>query len=273
MARLALLAPFFVLAACSLEKAGGLPETPDTGIPDSGKPDVVADAGPESPPACDSAQCEKDNGKLCRAGVCGYFDSCQAILKEHPEFATDSAFKNKTYSIKTTKAQVSVWCDMTNFGGGWTLVARTVAAGISPQFGWTSPSGSLGSYPYAFDAVASALPFGEGLLTVPSAGFNPGSPTITFTFPTSFSTAFGAAAGAVTNLKVQTPATNCIASTPSALANVGYVNSPAGFFFSDTAQAAPVGVTPGGFFPPLPALTACDYDQKLAGQQVLLFVR
>lgn len=265
MARLAHLAPFFfVFAACSLEKSGGLPETPDTGITDGGKPDVLPDVAPDSP-AC--GPCTKAD-EFCKGGVCTLLTGCSEI------HAVDSTAPSKVYIVKPTPVAnpIPVWCEMAEGGGGWTLIASTHPSGVAP-FGWSSPASdpSVGvkTAAYALDLSAGFV-FTKAMLTghlVPSA-VQISPPVVTFDLPP-----LGPLGGSTTNtanLKVVTPTSSCTTGdVPQTLAVFGRTSLTTSFYFSTSNAITDVGIFPNGFLSA--GASGCGVDQFLHGKQVMLF--
>lgn len=272
MARLALLAPFFVLAACGLQQSGGLPETPDTGIPDGGKPDVAADAGPDSPATCDSAKCPIN--QYCSDNQCQYLASCGAI------HAASNVAESRIYDIHTPSMTpgktVPVYCDMTDVGGGWTLIASTVPNGTLP-FGWGTPRNDPASKSdvYAVDLAIFATGFFKKAMiavrkTTPSVNLDALPPFITFDYPN-----VGALGGTTTstaNVRVEVAASPCTTSdVPASLKLIGNTSLTTGYYFTSSTAISLVGITPTGFA--ASDLTPCSGDHTLHGKQILLFAK
>lgn len=262
MARLALLAPIFAVAACSLEKSGGLTETPDTGIPDGGGPDVNPDVTPDAP-TCGT--CAAD--EFCKAGVCTVLASCSEIHQ------IDGTAPTKVYFVKpspnTTK--LPVWCNMSEAGGGWTLVASTFPSGAAP-FGWGSPrsdpSVGIKTEPYVLDL--RGFTFTKGMITGRAGSSAPdvAPPVVTFDLPP-----LGPLGGSTIQTKgltVVTPAAPCLKTdVPATLSTLGFTALTSSFYFSSSSALSDVGIFPDGFVSS--DLSGCAGDQGMNGKQVLLF--
>jgi hypothetical protein len=269
MARFALVAPFVILTACGLQKAGGLDEEPDGSIVDASKPEIAIDA--VIVPTCDPKACPSD--QYCTPDGCDYLPSCDAILAADPS-ATSRPYAIRTPLMKKPETALA-YCamDIAEAPGGWMLFARTNASATG-KFGWTVPQPDLLSANpvYTFD-ITKLPPLNRGLITVRQGVLQIAAtgPLVTFDFPNGFPSGQGGSTLATPGLKVLRPDSTCQVSTPPlGLSVMGLTSQTDTMFFSD-APGAGYGIGPGGFVPHL--ASSCSYDQNLGGKQILLFVK
>jgi len=123
---------------------------PDAPIPDQALPtcsdklkngtETDVDCGGGTCPGCATGKACKTS-KDCAAGVCKsnkctLAGSCKEIL------AANASAKSGNYSIQAGSTTLTVYCDMTSHGGGWTLVG-SVVNGVTRR--WTTVAAFTGT--------------------------------------------------------------------------------------------------------------------------------
>lgn len=263
MARVALLAPLVFLCACGLEQSGSLPGIPDV-VP---RPDV--EAGPDATPdATICGPCTKA-GEFCKAGTCQLLTGCAEI------HTIDPTAPSLRYDVRTASMgpadTVTVYCEMTKAGGGWTLIAATNALALAPAFGWGSPhkDPSTKDDAYALD-LAKGFKFTKAMVTghPTPANLDIGPPVITFDLPPLGP--LGGSTTTTTGLKVVDAAPSCTTSDlPVTFNTLGKTALTDSFYFSTSSAISDVGIFPNQFISSVP--TGCGGDQNLHLEQVMLF--
>jgi hypothetical protein len=164
------------------------------------------------------------------------------------------------------------WCEMDLGGGGWMLVARSVAGGSAAQFGWRAPTGSLAdwSQPYALGALGRGIEFNRLLATSYT-----GTDTIGEAYSLGFDEDFEDdcddegcrrdnwypyAGGCALSLSL----------TPSMLLYAGHNDVTDHFFFRDSSGPYETGLEPDGWNT---FYSSCGLGGGLDGQQGMLFLR
>lgn len=187
--------------------------------------------------------------------------SCNELLSRNPSYRNQNGIYQITPSGNAADSSISVYCDMTVDGGGWTMIARSVQGGSSTNFGWKYGTGSPmdNSSPYSYDLNKNKIKFSETML----ASYTTGN-TIQYAYKQSF---------ALANMEAnQTSSFNMVA-TPVPVAGTnnsgfygavyaGQTNLNGLFFFNDspvTSKSVSIsgvtsnynnfGLAPGGWFP------------------------
>lgn len=169
------------------------------------------------------------------------------------------------YTLETPEGTVEVHCDMNIDNGGWTLVARSVAGGDSPQFGWRVEAGSLDDLTSPYAAGLTHLEISEILVATHEGDLTPGARAYRLSgFGDLFEDCSSNACA--TNLDVvEGPCTETVM-----LNFTGLAQESSRFFFRDLEESVGSnGLFPDGF--------SLFYDDCQAGdlheQQGLIFVR
>ncbi len=202
--------------------------------------------------------------------------SCKEVLQQDP------SAKTGLFTIDTdgpgARAPFGVHCDMAIDGGGWTLIARSVAgAPASSAFGWSGATGDLAvlGAPYSLSPAAAGLAFTSVL-----AGARDPAPSSTgwlFVYELPLDAAFVASHAASSASVAPVAITGCGAGVPSFLRHAGYSAREGSFFFRDSDDsAATSGLTPSGWLfagVAPPDGVGCATYGGLYGAQGMLMVR
>lgn len=231
---------------CASFRDGTAPAAPDGAAPE---PDA-SEAGPR----------DADATAPGRGG-------CADLLARDPGLRGRSG----RYTIDTDDAgALEVFCEMTVDEGGWTLVARSSTP--SPQFGWTSPTGSLSdvSPPYVLDVARAHLAFTEVLVADRRPyEFTPASRAYKLAVPARFVEEFANAPFGATG---KTVLGDCdVDGGPLALRYLGYTHLTDHLFFGNNPGTdTSTGLGPATF---TTAASDCASGAGLNGLQGLVYVR
>lgn len=233
---------------------GGGPTTSPEGAVDTG-PSSIDDAGPADP--ADSGACD---GGPCR--------SCRDRM------IVGGATSSGVYRIEGASGeQLSVFCEMTLAGGGWTLVGRSVSGGVAAGFGWRSSHGSAldDQVPYSLDVRRLAVAPAEILFGERGQGKAWGSRVYRARLPVGFPSAVESAAGEL--LDRITVSGTCGGGGGAMQRYVGFASRTDLFFFRDVpANDQLVGLRPDRWDAINPS-GSCTYNGELHGTQGMVFVR
>jgi hypothetical protein len=281
-----------LLAGCGLDLYGGLANRTedggrdttsndaatrtDDGARDAGAPDgAIGDSGAPVGDATgtgDDARAPADSGEASSPLA----TSCKTLLAATPS----TLGKNGLYTIDPdgagTKPHLTVYCEMSLDGGGWTLVGRS-APGGAPPFGWTTATGTPSDLaaPYSLDTTAVGLVFSEVLLADQAAGsLDAGTRAYKVSVPADFVTKYLDAAIATTPVTTVLGPCKPAGAGPTMLSNAGGTSVTDSFFFRDNRTfndpTLRFGLLAHGFDT---YYTSCGQGADLKGLQGLVFVR
>lgn len=168
------------------------------------------------------------------------------------------------HTIELVGNSTEVYCDMDTEGGGWMMVARSVAGGAANSFGWRNATGSLDdmAQPYALAPVD--FEFTEALVGAHDGTYGWGNRVYRLTGLGDF---WANCQTSACNASVTPVAGNC--NEIVMLNYAGFNDESARFFFRDLAETSTQGLHPDGF--------QVFYDDcrggELQGQQGMIFVR
>lgn len=239
----------------------------------SGSPSVSTDAATEAG-SLDGQAPTPDASVGTSVGTSRPSTSCADLLQNRPELKGQDG----EYTLTLANGAVSVWCDMTTNGGGYTLVARSTASGGSDGFGWRAATGSItvDSAPYSLDLQTHPVPFTEILIGeampdskawgahvfavfVPKDFLSHGQASVPLTDPSVIR-------GCAPNLNVHIWMFNFAGFT---------ANTDDIFFFRDQDIYQPMGLADDGFHLADACCGGnnCDRSVELNGKQGMLMVR
>lgn len=194
-------------------------------------------------------------------GDAGLFSSCNEALARSPQTPTGKR------TIAFGGRVASVWCEMTAFGGGWTLVGRSAAG--TGLFGWRQRVGSVDddANPYSLDATG--LSFTQVLLGNYESGKVLGDIVYRFDAPPNHVEA-NQTRSVLIKPSLVVLRGSCTTDNSIMLHRVGYTAQPEVFWFRDTeAFSQGYGLQAQGF-----ELNYGDcYGGNLHKKQGLIFVR
>jgi hypothetical protein len=126
-----------------------------------------------APLACETGRCRNPDGSGASSGssgassgTAGLATHCRELLAQNPALARQDGLQNVQFPAGDGGVRaLTLWCDMTTAGGGWTLVGRSLDdnSGSQPNFGWSSSAGNVtdDARAYSLNLVRNAIPFTE----------------------------------------------------------------------------------------------------------------
>lgn len=268
------LAPVFV-AACGTfgEDTSGA----DAG--DGGGAAAETGTGSESgAPTCDGNAPPECADQVCEGGgACALATSCKELHAKRPELSTGPHFIDADGAGPIGPAKV--WCDMTTDGGGWILVARSVAAvELAADFGWRDDHGDIGddSQPFSLETGQIGVAFTEILFGARGEGKAWDVPVYKYTVPVDFvathrDSLYEPPGGTVTVAGACAPRDGV-----TMISKVGFTRLTNHFCFTDAVATTNFGLYSDGWDTNGANATdanRCPYTGNLTGKQGMIFVR
>jgi hypothetical protein len=193
------------------------------------------------------------------------------------ELAERGAYPSDVYTLRPASGEVRLRCEMDLDGGGWTLVARSVAGGSEGDFGWTSRRGSIDdpSQPYSAGASALLPDAREIVVAAQSEEGTAEAPIFAAGLPADFFNACADSGCELGEPRVLSPDASCESDLyPGMIGNAGYASRSESFVFRDLFDDNDVDLTwglyPDGYHLNFPD---CPTSGNLDGRQGLLFIR
>jgi hypothetical protein len=200
--------------------------------------------------------------------------SCRNIHERDPSAVTGPTV------VDGSKGPVTVWCDMDVQGGGWTLLARSVADSDTP-FGWVVNEGAVGdtSAPYSLDAVDAAVPAREMLIAEATDTMEPGPRQFLVAYPSQLnSPAFRLTDQQ--SVDAQSVGSACVGEElagPFMMQRAGCIDVETHFYLRDNDQdvCSGFGLFSGGFnlAEVCCEVTECQRNGELLDRQGMIFTR
>lgn len=198
--------------------------------------------------------------------------SCNAILQ------ADGTAPTGRYEIAPEEAKVptpiTVHCDMDTDGGGWTLVARSVAGDFDEgEFGWGSARGDIldPSQPYSLDAKSTGLKFSQVLVGKQGGGYAWGNRVYRFDVPPDFLKALND--DSMDTAALTTITGDCMG--PNMLEHVGYTRETDVFWFRDASGFERFGLLHDRFdmYETNSFISPCGHGADLHDEAGMIMVR
>jgi len=228
-------------------------------------------------PPCDGNSKPECVDQVCSGGVCALAASCKELHAKRPELATGVHYIDADGAGSIGPAKV--WCDMTTDGGGWMLVARSVAGvALAADFGWRDDHGDLtdDSEPFSLETKQIGVTFTEILFGARGEGKAWDVPVYKYAVPVDFvanhtDSLFEPAGGAVTVFGQCKPPGG-----PVMVQKVGFTKLGNHFSFTDAVATPNFGFYSDGWDTNGANATdanRCPYTGNLTGKQGMIFVR